>query len=516
MKVKSLSMLAVLLLQAGLSLAEKPNIIIIYGDDIGYGDFSCYGGTGVQTPNVDKLAQGGLRFLSGYCAAATCTPSRYSLLTGEYAFRNNKAKILPGNAPLIIDPARPTIAAFLRDNGYSTALVGKWHLGLGAADEPLDWNGLIKPGPKEVGFDYSFNMAATADRVPSVYIENGRIVGLDSSDPVRVDYKKIVGNEPTGISHPQLLSVQADTQHSGTIVNGISRIGFMTGGNTARFRDEDMADTYLNKAIEFINKRNEKPFFLYYAPNECHVPRVIHKRFQGSSSLGPRGDALAAFDWCVGRLIKELKATGEYGNTLIILSSDNGPVLFDGYWDGAAEKNGAHQPGGPWRGGKYSRWEGGTRMPFIVSWPERIKPGISEALISQVDLYASFAELIEQPMPANAGADSENMLPALLGESAEGREFIIEEALGQIAARKGNWKYIPPGSMTERGGIKDWNKTAVKEPGWLFNLSEDPGETTNIAARHPEKVTEMKRIISSVAPEKAVGRKQLDKNQLGL
>jgi len=495
--------------------ADKPNIIIIYGDDIGYGDFCCYGGVGADTPNVDALAAGGIRFLSGYCTAATCTPSRYSLLTGEYAFRNKSAKILPGNAPLIIDPARPTIATFLRDNGYATALVGKWHLGLGSVDQPLDWNGQIRPGPKEVGFDYSFNMAATADRVPSVYIENGRIVGLDPSDPVQVDYQHMVGNEPTGISHPHLLKVQADKQHSGTIVNGISRIGFMTGGQSARFTDEDMADTYLNKAIDFIARNKRHPFFLYYAPNENHVPRVVHPRFQGSTSLGPRGDALAIFDWCVGRLVEALKANGQYENTLIVVSSDNGPVLFDGYWEGAIELQGKHKAAGPWRGGKYSRWEGGTRMPLIVSWPGKVKPGISEALVSQVDLFASIAALIGKPMPAKAGTDGENLLPALLGESQQGRQYIIQEALTQIAVRKGNWKYIPPGSVTERGGIGEWIKTEVDEPGLLFHLAEDPGETRNLAALYPDKVEEMRQIILRIAPEKATGKKKLDKKQLG-
>ena len=284
--------------------AEKPNIIIIYGDDIGYGDFSCYGGTGADTYSVDTLASNGIRFLSGYASAATCTPSRYSLMTGEYAFRNKKAQILPGNAPLIINTERKNMPAFMRDNGYSTGLVGKWHLGLGLATEPLDWNGDIKPGPKEVGFGYSFYMAATADRVPSVYIENGRIVNLDPNDPVKVDYKKQIGDEPTGVSHPHLLRFQADLQHSGTIVNGISRIGFMSGGKQARFKDEDMADTYLNKAIDFIDRNKSNPFLLYYAPNENHVPRVIHQRFQNASSLGPRGDALSVFDWCVGRVVE--------------------------------------------------------------------------------------------------------------------------------------------------------------------------------------------------------------------
>lgn len=497
-------------------LAANPNIVIMYGDDIGYGDFSCYGGTGVQTPNVDALAARGVRFLSAYATAATCTPSRYSLLTGEYAFRNTEAKILPGNAPLIIDPARPTIATFLRDQGYATALVGKWHLGLGTPDQPLDWNRPIAPGPKEVGFDYSFNMAATADRVPAVYIENGRIVGLEPNDPVEVNYDRKVGNDPTGLSHPQLLRVQADEQHSGTIVNGVSRIGFMAGGQRARFKDEDMADTYLNKAIEFIGRSKGKPFFLYYAPNENHVPRVIHPRFSGSTKLGPRGDALAAFDWCLGRLVEALKANGQLENTLLIVSSDNGPVLFDGYWDGASELRGDHRAAGPYRGGKYSRWEGGTRMPFIVSWPGQVTPGISDALVSQVDLFASIAALLGKTVPARAARDSQNVLPALLGKAEHGRDHVIEEALSQLAVRKGNWKYLPPGSVTERGGIGEWIKTEVNDPGMLFNLAEDPGETRDLAALYPGKVEELRQIIQRVAPEKAVGQKQTDRKQLGL
>ncbi|TWT80791.1 Arylsulfatase [Planctomycetes bacterium CA13] len=512
--VVAVTLLSLLLAKGG-EAAERPNIIIIYGDDIGFGDFSCYGGVGVDTANIDSLAKSGVRFLSAYCSAATCTPSRYSLLTGEYAFRNQSAQILPGNAPLIIDPSRPTIATFLRDNGYSTALVGKWHLGLGSAEEPLDWNAQIEPGPKEVGFDYSFNMAATADRVPSVYIENGRIVNLDPNDPVQVNYEEMVGNEPTGISHPELLKVQADEQHSGTIVNGVSRIGFMTGGKKARFTDENMADDYLGKAIEFVDQKREQPFFLYYAPNENHVPRVVHRRFQGSTSLGPRGDALALFDWCIGRLVESLKANGQYDNTLIIISSDNGPVQFDGYWEGAIENQGEHKAAGPWRGGKYSRWEGGTRMPLIVSWPGNVTPGISDALVSQVDIYASVAALIGQPMLEGAGADGENLLPALLGKSQQGRDFVIQEALTQIAVRKGNWKYIPPGNITERGGIGEWIRTTVDEPGLLFHLSEDPGETKDLAADYPQQVAEFQAIIHRVAPEKASGETTVDKKQLG-
>ncbi|MFC1761094.1 arylsulfatase [Planctomycetota bacterium] len=521
MKTKfAMGAFAVLAFTLAALAGEKPNIIFIYGDDIGYGDFSCYGGE-VDTANIDTLAEEGVRFTGGYCTAATCTPSRYSLLTGEYAFRNKGAKILPGNAPLIIDPSRPTVAAFLRDNGYRTMLSGKWHLGLGSPSEALDWNGQIAPGPNEVGFQESFHMAATADRVPSVYIQNGRVVNLDAFDPIQVNYQEKVGNDPTGISHPQQLKMQADEQHGKTIINGISRIGWMTGGQSARFKDEDMADTYLLKAEEFIRANKDNPFFLYYAPNENHVPRVVHTRFQGSTSLGPRGDALAVFDWCVGRVVQTLKETGQYENTLIVITSDNGPVLFDGYWEAAIENQGTHDASGPWRGGKYSRWEGGTRVPFIVTWPGKSSPGISDAIVSQVDLYASVAALIGEELPKKAGQDGENLLSTFLGETLGGREYVIQEALTQIAVRKGNWKYIPPGSVTERLGImtwkegSGWKKTPVEEPGLLFHLTEDPTEEHDLAAKYPNRVQEMREIIMNVAPEKATGQKKLDKKQLG-
>ena len=516
MKIKQLmvccclAVLAVLAVEAG----RRPNILFIYGDDIGYGDFSCYGGE-VHTYNIDRLAEEGVRFTGGYCSSATCTPSRYTLLTGEYAFRNQSAQILPGNAPLIIDPARPTLAAFLKQQGYATMLSGKWHLGLGLASENLDWNGLIKPGPKEVGFERSFHMAATADRVPSVYIRDGRVVDLDPADPIFVNYKKKIGDEPTGLSHPHLLRSQADEQHAKTIINGISRIGYMMGGQAARFKDEDMADTYLVEAQKFMREKREEPFFLFFAPNENHVPRVVHPRFQGATSLGPRGDAIAVFDWCVGELVETLRETGQLKNTLIVISSDNGPVLYDGYWDGAIERQGTHDASGPWRGGKYSRWEGGTRVPFIVSWPGQVEPGISDALVSQVDLYASIAALIGQPLPDQAGQDGENVLPALLGKSAVGREYVIQEALKQIAVRKGNWKYIPPGNVRERLGHKRWNNTTVSEPGLLFHLSEDPEELNDLAALYPNRVEEMRRIIKKIAPDKLTGPVVVEKELLG-
>ncbi len=433
--------------------ANKPNIIIIYADDVGYGDIGCYGAEAINTPNLDQLAAKGMRFTAAYATASTCTPSRYSLLTGEYAFRNKDAIILPGNAPLIINPEKPTIASLLKAKGYRTGLVGKWHLGLGGRTEPLDWNGNIAPGPRELGFEYSFHMAATGDRVPTVYIENGRIVNLDLNDPVEVSYQEIVGNDPTGLSHPHLLKTQADEQHAKTIVDGTSRIGYMSGGNSARWTDEEMPDTFLKHAVDFIKSSKDKPFFLYYAMHENHVPRLPHPRFRGATSLGVRGDAVVQMDWSVGIIVETLQKMGMAKDTLIIFSSDNGPVLYDGYYDGAIELNKEHRASGPWRGGKYSAWEGGTRLPLIVSWPGTVKAGRSDALISQVDVLASLAELTGAKIPKGRAVDSQNLLDTLLGKSETGRDYLVQQGVKMESIRKGPWKYVPAGEVTNRGKI---------------------------------------------------------------
>ncbi|MEX0325037.1 MAG: arylsulfatase [Puniceicoccaceae bacterium] len=493
---KKISMLLLALATSVLAFAnDQPNIIVIYADDVGYGDLGCYGATGVDTPNLDMLANRGIRFTSAYASSSTCTPSRYSLLTGEYAFRNEDAIILPGNAPLIINPGKPTIASILKTCGYTTALVGKWHLGLGSATEPLDWNGDIAPGPRELGFDYSFHMAATGDRVPTVYIENGRIVNLDPSDPVAVSYKEPIGNDPTGISHPHLLKNQADEQHAKTIVDGTSRIGYMTGGNAARWTDEEMPDTFLGKAVEFIESNKEGPFFLYYATHENHVPRVPHPRFRGSSSLGVRGDAIVQMDWGIGILMEALQKHGIARDTIVIFSSDNGPVLYDGYYDGAVEMNGAHKPAGPWRGGKYSAWEGGTRLPFILSWPGTVKPGLSEALISHTDLLASFAALTGAEIPEGRAQDSQNLLDALMGKTETGRDYLIQQGVKMEAIRKGPWKYLPPGEVRNRGKIGVFPTDKINGQGALFYLPEDPMEQNNVAYRYPAKVKELRELL---------------------
>jgi arylsulfatase A-like enzyme len=464
---------------------RPPNIVYIYGDDIGYGDFSCYGAKSVQTPSVDRLAKEGLRFTTAYCSSATCTPSRYSLLTGEYAFRQKGTGILPGDAALIIKPGRATLPSLLKQAGYTTAAVGKWHLGLGEYNAKADWNGEVKPGPLEVGFDYAFIMAATGDRVPCVYIENHRVVGLMSEDPIFVNYNEAYPGEETGVSARDKLKMDWSHGHNNAVVNGIGRIGFMKGGKSALWKDEDMADQFTRHAVEFIKRSKDKPFFLYFATHDIHVPRVPNPRFVGKTTMGPRGDAIVEFDACVSVILDLFDQLRLTDNTLVILSSDNGPTLDDGYQDGANEKVGSHKPAGPLRGGKYSLFEGGTRIPFIVRWPGHVPPGVSDAIIDQVDLAASLAALTGQkPDPATM-PDSLNVLPALLGQSKTGRDHVVEFA-NRIALRQGRWKFIPPGPVQDRLG--SWEKVTIAAPGALFDLSADPGETTNVAAAHLELV----------------------------
>jgi arylsulfatase A-like enzyme len=476
---------SILLASAALA-AEKPNVLLIYADDLGYGDVSCYGSQTISTPQMDRLAAGGLRFTDGHSSAGTCTPSRFAMLTGEYAYRQKGTGILPGDAALIIQPGRETLASVFQKSGYRTGVVGKWHLGLGSGG--LDWNGEIKPSPCEVGFDTCFIMAATGDRVPCVYVRDHAVVGLDPADPIRVDYKKPFPGLPTGKGNPERLRMHPSHGHDMALINGISRIGYMQGGKSALWKDEDMADTFAAEAVKFIEGSREKPFFLYFAAHDPHVPRVPHPRFVGKSGMGPRGDAILQFDAQVGLLLDTLDRRGIAENTLVILSSDNGPVVDDGYHDDAVKKLGSHRPAGPLRGGKYSLFEGGTRVPFLIRWPARVKPGISEALVCQVDLLASFAKLLGHPSPASA-RDSENMLRALLGSENEGRQQLVVQG-GAEAIRQGTWKYIPAygGEKISHNTGTETGRDAVPQ---LYNLSTDLGERENLAAKYPERVAEM-------------------------
>lgn len=464
---------------------NRPNIVIIYMDDLGYGDLGAYGATAVKTPNMDRLAENGLKFTDGYASSSTCTPSRYALLTGVYPWRNKEAKILPGTAPLVIDTQQQTIPKMLKQAGYHTGVVGKWHLGLGTGH--VNWNEHISPGPNEVGFDYSFIMAATQDRVPTVFIENGYVVGAEADDPIEVDYQKNFEGEPTGLEHPELLKMRWHHGHNNSIVNGIPRIGFMKGGEQAKWIDENMADTFLTTAQRYVREHKDKPFFLYYALHQPHVPRTPHQRFVGASGMGPRGDVIVEADWCIGEFMRTLAEEGLLENTIVIFSSDNGPVVNDGYYDDAVEKLGDHTPWGPLRGGKYSLFEAGARVPFIVQWEGRIEPGVSDAVVCQMDLLASLAKLTGQ---RSESPDSEDLLAALLGDSDQGRTELILEASSRTALRKGDWVMIPPYNGPERNQQVNIELGNSKEY-QLYNVREDIGQQDNLASSEPDKLQEM-------------------------
>ncbi|MCF7863385.1 MAG: arylsulfatase [Kiritimatiellales bacterium] len=476
---------------------KHPNVVIIYGDDVGYGDVGAYGAKMIATPNIDRLAKEGLLFTDGHCAAATCSPSRFSLLTGIHGFRHG-VHVLPPNAPLTIPLDALTLPKLFKQAGYATGVVGKWHVGLGAEGVPVDWNGDVKPGPLEVGFDYSFLLPSTTDRVPCVYLENHRVVNLDPNDPLFVGNKKAAVDRPGSTAYPDgkedraaMTFYQSTHGHDNSVINGIGRIGYMAGGKAALWKDETMADEFVKQAKTFISASKEKPFFLYYSSQDIHVPRVPNPRFRGKSQLGFRGDSMVQFDWATGEIMKMLEENGLAENTIVIFSSDNGPVYDDGYDDGTkvskseGESDRGHDGSGPYRGGKYQIYEGGTRVPFIIRWPERIKPGVSVAMVNQIDFVASFADLLGLKLPDNEARDSRNTLKAFLGEDVVGQEFMIEEAR-ELALRRGEWKYIQSG------------KKKKAAPAQLYNLKQDVGEQHNIIADHPEIAESMEHQLNQL------------------
>lgn len=480
----------------------KPNVIVIMADDLGYGDVSCYGATTYETPNIDKLAEEGIRFTSGYCSASTCTPTRYSFLTGNYAFRKEGTGIAPPSSPAIIPGGTPTIASMFQSVGYKTAVIGKWHLGLGGEGGP-DWNGDLKPGPLEIGFDHCFLLPTTNDRVPQVYVEDHRVLNLDPNDPLWVGKKKPSEDHPTGISHRDTLKMDWTHGHNATIHNGISRIGFYTGGEEARFRDEDLADKWVEQSVAWIEKNKDEPFFLFFASHDCHVPRMPHERFQGTTPHGFRTDSIVQLDWCVGELSKTLDRLELSENTLIVFCSDNGPVMDDGYADGALEKVGEHHAAGPFRGGKYSVYEGGTRTPFIATWKGTIDPAVSDEVVTTIDLYSSLASLTGAEIPADAALDSADVSGALLGkENAKGREEFVQQDNGKggnYGFRSGNWKLQRHDSGKTRNLVVEKLLENTPVPQFqLFNLDQDPGEEENLIESHPEIAEKMKARLAEI------------------
>lgn len=477
----------------------KPNIVLIYTDDMGIGDISCNGTSAVKTPHIDQLARTGVRFTNVHTTSATCTPSRFSLLTGAYAWRKQGTGIAPGDAALIIPTDRQTLPGMLQEAGYRTGVVGKWHLGLGPKGGP-DWNGDIRPGPAEIGFDYSFLLPATGDRVPCVYVENQRVVNLDRKDTIAVSYTGPVNaTDPTGKNNPELLKMQPSHGHNMSIVNGVSRIGYMSGGKSALWTDEEMADVLVQKSESFIANNQQKPFFLYLATHDIHVPRMPHSRFAGKSGMGPRGDAILQLDWTVGAIVAVLKKRKLLSNTIIIFTSDNGAVLDDGYRDDAVERLGSHRPNGIFRGGKYSAFEGGTRVPFILSWPGKVSRGKhSNLLLSQVDLFASLAALTGQKIRPGHAPDSQNYLAAFLNRAGSPRTFVVEQSVSNtLSIIVGDWKYIEPSNGQAINKQTNTELGHLKLP-QLYNLAADPGEKNNLAEQNPDRVKELSELLEQV------------------
>lgn len=475
----------------------RPNIIFIFADDLGIGDLSCYGATRISTPNIDRLASQGQRFTNAYATSSTSTPSRFGLLTGMYPWRQENTGIAPGNSELIIDTECHTLADAMHDAGYATGAVGKWHLGLGPAGG-TDFNVEIRPDARDIGFDYEFLIPATVDRVPCVFIENGRVVGLDPNDPITVNYKHKVGDWPTGAENPELLKLRPSHGHDNTIVNGISRIGWMTGGKSALWVDEDIADTITEKATQFIAAHKDEPFFLYMGTNDVHVPRVPHPRFAGKSGLGSRGDVILQLDWTIGEVMRTLDSLGIADNTLLIFTSDNGPTIDDGYQDEAFMRLNGHTPSGIYRGGKYSLYEAGTRIPFIVRWPSYVKPGEQSAVFSQIDVYRSLAALTGTELPECAAPDSRNHLPELLGVGHENREYIVQQnRQNTLAIMKDGWKYFEPSDKQTYEYRKSVELGNSPQP-QLYRIAKDERERMDVAAEYPEKVAELAALLDEI------------------
>ena len=382
-----------------------------------------------------------------------------------------------------------TLPRVLKKAGYATGLVGKWHLGLGT--ETPDFNAELKPGPLELGFDYAFFIPATGDRVPCVFVENHRVVGLDPADPIKVSFKERLGSEPTGLERPDLLKIKADKSHSQTIINGVSRIGYMTGGKSALWKDEEMADELTRKAVAFIEKqKSDQPFFLFLATHDIHEPMVPHPRFRGTSGCGWRGDVIHQLDWTVGEVLATLQRKGFSKDTLVVFSSDNGGAIKDTYDDGTNALHALQPPNGLLRGAKGQLYEGGHREPFLARWPGHIRAGSeSSALLGLVDMVATAAAITGQKLPAGAAMDSVNVLPALLGEAgSKGREQLVLQNNNRapLGLRAGAWKLVE-----KNGGKAE-----------LYDLSKDLPEMHDLALENPAKLAELKALL---AAERAKG-----------
>ena len=483
----------------------KPNIVVILADDLGYGDVSCYNRESkVPTPHIDRLAREGMRFTDAHSPSTVCTPTRYSLITGQMAFRVPRGGLVftGVGGPSLIAPGRLTLPAMLRGNGYTTACIGKWHIGMTFFDkegQPVRGNGIeavrrvdfsrrIVGGPVDHGFDMFFGTACcpTTDWLYA-FIENDRV-------PVPPDRPLDKSKLP---KHPY-----ANDCRAGLIAPD--------------FPMEEVDLVFLKKSREFLQSHvrsgSGKPFFLYHATQAVHLPSFPADQFKGKTKAGPHGDFIYELDFVVGELLATLDRLGVADNTLVIFTSDNGPETTTVVHMRADY---GHDPARPWRGMKRDSWEGGHRVPFIVRWPGKVKPGTpSSQLLSLTDVMATVAAIIGAELPDDAAEDSFNMLPALLGKDGGPiRPYLLQQAFGgsrTLSIRRGNWKYL---DHTGSGGNRYENDPGLKPfilpdtvpeaPGQLYNLEADPGETKNLYFDQPQIVKELKTLLEQ---SKASGR----------
>jgi arylsulfatase A-like enzyme len=484
--------------------ASRPNILLILADDLGYGDVRCYNDQSkVATPNLDRLAREGMRFTDAHSPATVCTPTRYSLMTGQMAFRvPNGGTVFQGvGGPSLIAPGRLTLPAMLKQQGYSTAAVGKWHVGLAFRDRAgeaihsgkledvkrVDFSRRIEGGPVDHGFERFFGTACcpTTDWLYA-FIENDRV-------PVPPVAPLDKSNLP---KHPY-----ANDCRSGLIATN--------------FPMEEVDLVFLKKSREFLEEHVRqspaKPFFLYHAAQAVHLPSFAAPQFKGKSGAGPHGDFIHQLDWIVGELMATLEKLGVADNTLVIFTSDNGPEVASVVHMRADH---GHDGARPWRGIKRDQWEGGHRVPFIVRWPGRVKAGATSAqLTSLTDVMATVAAITGAALPRDAAEDSFNLLPVLEGRAtAPVRPYLLTQALGgtrALAIRRGQWKYLDhPGSggnSYTTGPLKPFAgpESAPGIPGQLYDLATDPGETNNLYTAHPEIARELKALLEK---SKADGR----------
>ncbi len=486
---------------------SQPNVIFIMADDIGYGDLSCYGAELVNTPNLDKLAEEGRAFTDAHSACSVSTPSRYSMLTGQYPSRGTDRRENPGagiwaplrlNAPLIVETDLMTVPKVMQRQGYKTACIGKWHLGFGDT-EPTNWNKDLSPGPNAVGFDYYFGIPHVTSSPPYVFVRNNKVVGLDPNDPILLK----TPDNPAPLAKTQIYPNKGKNK--------------FTGGAKAHslYKDNEMGIKMAEESVDWIKKNKNNPFFLYLATPHIHHPFTPADRFIGSSKAGIYGDYIQELDWVVGEVMNCLKEQGIDKNTLVIFTSDNGGMFNNA---GQAARDLGHKQNGDLLGFKFDVWEGGHSVPFIARWRGKIKAGTtSDQLISNVDLLSTMAALTGYEMQDGDGVDSYNMLEALTGNPKEmlRKEFIYTPfKQTHQSLRMGDWVYIPaqgnggwiggkrgthifggpkaiqyagqPNSDIVNGKIK-----ADAPKAQLYNVAEDRSQTKNVINDYPEIAKKM-------------------------